>query len=73
MLPGALPLVAGLRGVDPGTAAFATGVSNALRISAGVCVLGGVVAFVSVRRSAPVEPVTQPGMNLACNDLAVRR
>ena len=68
-----LPLVAGLRGVDPGTPAFAAGVSDALRISAAVCALGGVVALLSVRRSAPVQPVTQPSMNLACNELAVRR
>jgi EmrB/QacA subfamily drug resistance transporter len=68
-----LPLVAGLRGVDQGSPAFAAGVSSALRISAAVCALGGVVAFVSVRRAAPVHPVTQPGMTQACNDLAVRR
>jgi len=68
-----LPLVAGLRGVDPGTPAFAAGVSDALRISAAVCALGGLVAFTSVRRSTPARPVSQPGMTLACNELAVRR
>jgi len=66
-----LPLVAGLRGVDPGTPAFAAGVSGALRIAAAVCALGGLVAFVSVRRSTPAQPVSQPGMTLACNELAV--
>ena len=68
-----LPLVAGLRGVEPGDAAFARGVSDALRISAAVCASGGVVAFLCVRRAAPVEPAPQPGMSLACNDPALRR
>jgi MFS family permease len=68
-----LPLVAGLRGVEEGTPAFAAGVSEALRISAAVCAVGGLVAFLSVRRAAPAHPVTQPSMTQACNDLAVRR
>jgi hypothetical protein len=68
-----LPLVAGLRGAQEGTPAFAAGVSAALRISAAVCALGGLVAFLSVRRSTPTHPVTQPSMTHACTDLAVRR
>jgi hypothetical protein len=68
-----LPLVAGLRGVDPGGPAFAAGVSDALRISAAVCALGGAVAYLSVRRSTPATPVSQPGMTLACNEFAVPR
>ena len=68
-----LPLVAGLSGVDPSEPAFAAGVGDALRIAAGVCAAGGVVAFLSVRRAAPAHPVLQPGMTLACNDHALRR
>ncbi len=68
-----LPLAAGLRGIEPGTAAFAAGVSDALRIAAVACALGGVVANVSVRKAVPVHPVPQPGMAAACNDHAVRR
>jgi EmrB/QacA subfamily drug resistance transporter len=68
-----LPLAAGLSGVDPGEPAFAAGVGEALRISAAVCALGGVMAFASVRRAAPARPVPQPGMTLACNDPALRR
>jgi EmrB/QacA subfamily drug resistance transporter len=68
-----LPLAAGLSGVDPGEPGFAGGVGDALRISAAVCAAGGVVAFLSVRRAAPVEPAAQPGMTLACNDPALRR
>lgn len=68
-----LPLAAGLGGVDPGEPAFAAGVSDALRISAGVCATGGVVAFASVRRAATARAVPAPGMTLACNDPALRR
>ena len=68
-----LPLVAGLSGVDPGEPGFVAGVGDALRIAAAVCAAGGMVAFVSVRRAAPAEPVAQPGMTLACNEAALRR
>jgi hypothetical protein len=68
-----LPLAAGLSGIEPGAPQFAAGVSDALRISAAVCALGGVVAFLSVRRAAPVRSVPQPSMTLSCNDPALRR
>ena len=68
-----LPLAAGLSGVDPGAAGFGAGVQTALRISAGVCAVGGAVAFVSVRRAADVRPVVQPGMSHACADPVLRR
>ncbi|MDQ4070374.1 MAG: DHA2 family efflux MFS transporter permease subunit [Actinomycetota bacterium] len=67
-----LPLLSGLRGVDPGEPDFAAGVGDALGISAAVCMAGGLVAFLSVRRAARVEPVAQPSMTLACNDPALR-
>ena len=68
-----LPLAAGLSGVDPGAPEFAAGVRAALRIAAGVCALGGGVAFVSVRRAVPVRAVVAPGMSHACADPAIRR
>ena len=68
-----LPLAAGLRGVEPGSPAFAAGVGDALRIAAAACALGGLVAFLAVRKAAPVHPVAQPGMAQACNDQALRR
>ena len=67
-----LPLAAGLSGVDPGGPGFADGVRAALRISGMVCALGGAVAFLSVRRAAPVRPLVQPGMSHACGDPVVR-
>lgn len=68
-----LPLAAGLSGVEPGGPGFADGVRAALRISAVVCAAGGLVAFLSVRRAAPVRPVVQPGMSQACSAPAVHR
>ena len=68
-----LPLAAGLSGVDPADPGFAAGVADALRISAAVCAAGGLVAFLSVRRAATVDPAPQPSMTLACNDPALRR
>jgi EmrB/QacA subfamily drug resistance transporter len=68
-----LPLAAGLSGVDPGDPGVADGVRVALRISAVVCALGGLVAFLSVRRAADVRPVMQPGMSHACADPVLRR
>lgn len=68
-----LPALAGLSGVDPGDARFLGGVQEALRISAAICAVGGMVAFVTVQTSAPVRPAVQPDMGLACNDPALRR
>ncbi|HEX2117638.1 MAG TPA: MFS transporter [Acidimicrobiales bacterium] len=68
-----LPLAAGLHGVDPASTAFAGGVGDALRIAAAVCAFGGAVAFVSVRRAAPVQTLPEPSMTLPCNELASRR
>lgn len=68
-----LPLAAGLRDVDPASPAFAGGVGDALRVAAAVCALGGAVAFVSVRRAAPVETLAEPSMTLPCNELAAPR
>jgi hypothetical protein len=67
-----LPLAAGLSGIDPGEPGFTAGVQAGLRISAGVCAAGGVVALLSVRRATPVEPAAHPGMTFACNDPALR-
>lgn len=68
-----LPLAAGLAGVDPGAGGFAAGVRTALRISAGVCVVGAAVAWASVRRSVPATPVVHPSISHACADPVVLR
>ncbi len=67
-----LPLAAGLGGLAPGDPRYRDGLSRALVLSAGLCVAGGVVAFVTVRRSAAVTPITQPDVSHACADPCVR-
>jgi EmrB/QacA subfamily drug resistance transporter len=67
-----LPLAAGLGGLAPTDPRYRDGVSRALLLSAGLCVAGGIVAFITVRRSAPVVPVTQPGISHACADPCIR-
>ncbi len=67
-----LPLAAGLGGLAPGDPRYRDGVSQALLLSAGLCVAGGLVAFVTVRRSSPVTAVTQPGISHACADPCLR-
>lgn len=67
-----LPLAAGLGGLSPDDPRYRDGVSQALLLSAALCLAGGVVAFVTVRRSAPVATVTQPGISQACSDPCVR-
>lgn len=56
---------------NPGRLAFAADVGDAMRISAAVCALGGLVAFGSVRRAAPAQAFPQPSMTLYCNELAL--
>jgi len=67
-----LPLAAGLGGLAPNDPRYRDGVSQALLLSAALCVAGGLVAFVTVRRSAPVATVTQPDISHACADPCVR-
>jgi EmrB/QacA subfamily drug resistance transporter len=67
-----LPLVAGLGDLVPGDPRYTDGVSRALLVSAGLCVVGGAVAFVTVRRGARVTPVVQPNVVHGCADPSVR-
>jgi EmrB/QacA subfamily drug resistance transporter len=67
-----LPLAAGLGGLSPGAPGYRDGVSRAILIAAGLCVVGGAVAFATVRRAVPVASVTQPSVFHACADACVR-
>jgi hypothetical protein len=63
-----LPLAAGLGGVrELRGAVLADGVGTALRISAGLCLAGAAVAFLTVRASAPVAAVAHPSPTLGCS------
>jgi EmrB/QacA subfamily drug resistance transporter len=67
-----LPLVAGLGDLAPSDPRYTDGVSRALLVAAGLCVVGGVVAFATVRRGARVAPVAHPSVSHACADPSVR-
>ncbi len=67
-----LPLVAGLGDLAPTDPAYTEGVSRALLLAAGLCVGGGLVAFVTVTRGERVTPVIHPSPSHACADPCVR-
>ena len=62
-----LPLAAGLGGLTElrGTG-LAGGVGTALRISAGLCLAGAIVAFLTIRATATVASVFHPSPTMGC-------
>ncbi|MPY95902.1 MAG: DHA2 family efflux MFS transporter permease subunit [Acidimicrobiia bacterium] len=63
-----LPAVAGID-LDGGDGeAFTAGFARGLRMSAGLCVVGGAIAFATIRRAAPVRPTSQASADQPCND-----
>jgi EmrB/QacA subfamily drug resistance transporter len=63
-----LPLAAGLGGLrEIRGAALTDGVAVALQISAGLCVAGAAVAFLTVRASASVVAVAHPSSTMGCS------
>ncbi|MBA3429942.1 MAG: DHA2 family efflux MFS transporter permease subunit [Actinobacteria bacterium] len=61
-----LPIAAGLSGQTDG-AAFAAGFQRAMYISAGVSVVGGLIAFATVRRATRIQSRAHPHVSLACS------
>jgi len=66
-----LPLAGGLGELAPDDPAYRDGISRALLLSAALCVVGGVIALLTVRRAAAVDAVVQPSVSHACADPAV--
>ncbi len=58
----AVAVLPGLVGLDSDSdaASFTSGFDAAMKISAGLCLLGGTVAFLTVRRGLTTTPVAQP-------------
>jgi hypothetical protein len=61
-----LPPLAGLAGTRGGP--LGPGFARAMLISAGLCALGGIVAWLTVRRGAGVRPSALPAIDHACQD-----
>ena len=65
-----LPLVAGLD--RAGTGPLGPGFTLAMLICAAACVLGGIVAFLAIRRGTPVQAHVLPGLNQPCQQPSTR-
>jgi MFS family permease len=62
-----LPLAAGLgTATTLGPGEFASGFSRAMTISAGIAVVGGVIAFFTIRRAADEPALSHPSPSHAC-------
>jgi predicted MFS family arabinose efflux permease len=66
----ALPVIAGLDTASSITR-FDRGYRRSMLICAGICVLGGLISWVSIRRSTAVAPVTQASVLQPCHDPGV--
>jgi Na+/melibiose symporter-like transporter len=67
-----LPALAGLGGVDPGAAGFHAGVVTALRICAGLAVVGGLTSFLLIRTARPMRVVAMADVAHVCQDPCLR-
>ena len=59
-----LPPVAGLSG--DGAGALGAGFARGMLVAAGLCVAGGVVAFLTIDRAVPVRRQIVPGLQHSC-------
>jgi EmrB/QacA subfamily drug resistance transporter len=67
-----LPAIAGLSTASS-AAQFQVGYTKALVVAALLCVLGGLISYLTIRRSTPVESPPHVHVTQACNDPALRR
>jgi hypothetical protein len=67
-----LPAVAGLQGTGASPEAFSAGFARAMTVAAVVCASGGLVAFATVRRAAPVRTMSQVSVHQPCHHPCVR-
>jgi EmrB/QacA subfamily drug resistance transporter len=63
----ALPVLAGLD-TSASIASFDNGFRKAMVICAGICAAGGIVSFLTIRRSTPMVNVPQASIFQACHD-----
>ncbi len=65
-----LPLAVGLDGTGGGP--LGPGFARAMVVSGALCMLGGVVAFFTVRRGTPVQPQILPALQQSCQAPSTR-
>jgi EmrB/QacA subfamily drug resistance transporter len=63
-----LPALAGIAIDDSLARALAEGYATALRMSAALCAVGGLISLAMVRRATPTRPVVHPSPLVACGD-----
>jgi hypothetical protein len=69
-----IAIIPAVAGIDTGggvARSLDTGYPTALRISAALCAAGGAIAWMFVRESALVHPVTHPAQSHGCHDPSV--
>ena len=66
----ALPMIAGLDTASP-IATFDRGFRRSMLICAGVCAVGGIISWVTIRRSTPITSVSQASVFQPCHDPGV--
>jgi EmrB/QacA subfamily drug resistance transporter len=66
-----LPVAAGIN-AGPGRP-LGPGFSLAMLITAGICLIGGITSWVTIRTGADFAPQVLPGINHACQDPSTRR
>jgi EmrB/QacA subfamily drug resistance transporter len=63
-----LPALAGIAVDDSLADALAEGYATALRMSAALCAVGGLISLAMVERATPTRPVVHPSPQVACGD-----
>jgi EmrB/QacA subfamily drug resistance transporter len=66
----ALPMIAGLDTASP-IASFDRGFRRSMLICAAICAAGGIIAWVTIRRSRPIASVSQASVFQSCHDPGV--
>jgi len=66
-----IPAVAGIDTGGGVARSLESGYPTALRISAAICATGAVIAWLTVRSSAPVRSIIHPDPQHACHDPSV--
>ena len=66
-----LPVLVGLDLAGDDAASFTAGYARAMRLCAGLCVVGAGLAFATIRQAAPVQATTQASADQPCHDPAV--